>query len=281
MRATRRKRSSIPALPPLDLSTNAIVLSGRSGELHADLAVRQTAEMHWRDLAMPLEGDGIRHVFELTVEAYSLEDPLGERLSEEDIIPQELGDYAIPERPDVVTPERLRVGQLEVDEFPVHMVTTSYFSLLDGIGEEGDVLAGLIDEVTNENSDIYVECALLDGSFIWPRTLAIHPKLQGRGLGIRLLAHALYAMHRSAGDLAAFGVETVASSFGDPKRKLTPSMLAGYKRYYGRIGFIPWDGDEHVVYLPLGLKGMPVRGIGGLSSPSVLKSGEPELSSEK
>lgn len=140
------------------------------------------------------------------------------------------------------SPGEIWLAYLEVAELPSHIVNQASF-WADACDMMGDTLRWGIDIVDNisEGFDVWHEQALVEGALIWPRVLGVHPRARGQDLGIRLLAHALWALHRSSDDVAILEAAAISTYFdGKAKVEQTPASFRALCRYYGRLGFRRW-----------------------------------------
>lgn len=257
-------RKSKPAPSLIDLSTDVrAVLDELAPGAHVDLGVEHEATTYYMRFGAH-EGEGLKHRLRAVIPYYHLH-----RASPMDPpdLTTVLAPYAIRHNPDILNDERLVVAQLEIEEYPAHFYERQDWRYITDVDSEGDELGNMLDELIDEDRDYTDGFSLNEGAFLWPRTLAVHPKLRGQGLGVRLLAHGLWALHRSVGDVAGFAVGRIQSCF-DTKR-WTWNGRGGKSRmfrYYGQIGFRRWKRTD-LVYLILGERGIRVNGLGGLSNP--------------
>jgi len=131
------------------------------------------------------------------------------------------------------------LATLEVEEFRAAFrweLGWSWSAWLDAIdgetAEVGEIADWLIDEADGTGS-----FRLIDGSLYYLRRLGVHHAARGQQLGARLIAHALWTLHRSDGDVAVLLVRPTQSIFDETDPPCDADSTLRLARYYGRMGF--------------------------------------------
>ena len=187
---------------------------------------------------------------------------------------------SLPHVPEVLDRDRLLVARLEVAEHREIICQTlcggSWFEYLDAIGDDGGTLmTGIVVDLAGYDKPIDEDRdgmpPLIEGSLFWFRSLGLHPAFRGQNIGARLLAHALFHLHRCEFDLAvleAFPMKTIFDS------KVPPRTVAAVRKlvsYYEWVGFKRSRPEERIrcravpMHSYFGSLGLPVRGFPGFS----------------
>lgn len=255
-------------LPPVDLRTEEVTLwrgSDRERVIHPRIIHNSHSEWDYGAQVEHLpDAGGISHEFELVVER-AFEYP---EVTEREWLDGNV-DLALDQMPSAVTPDRILLARLQLEEFPVHIGDQcGWYDWFDGAGDERmlEVLNTLQDgDVRN------ADFALYDGALIWLKELGVHPAARGQQVGLRLMGHALWQLHRTSSDVAVLQVGRIGTPFDKMPDELAPGTMTGLVRYYQRLGFKPWKArqnpEQHpglIMYLPLS-QGLRARGAGELT----------------
>lgn len=139
----------------------------------------------------------------------------------------------------------LVVARMGIEEFPVmryHDLRQRWGVWLDAI--DGDAAsAGFVADQLRAGEDSF---ALLDGSLLFVRGVSVHPALQGQQIGARLIAHALWALHRAGGDVAVLLAKPTENLFTGEAPRCGVRDIQRLVRYYERMGFERSHPEERV-----------------------------------
>jgi len=283
---SRRKRRALE-LPGPEIR---LTLPG-VGEIDVEPDVEHTARTRWMGFADADECMAItEHVFDCFVERYRLEGDLPGLERSDSGLPRATGGeqwraymqpFMLAHHPEGLNDEHLHIARLEVRECPRivcdALADGDWLRWLDAVGDDGRTgIAELVGEFTSEdneqNEELGLEFPLLDGSLFWLRQLGVHPAFRGQRIGARLMAHAMWALHRAVGDLAVLEAHPTKTVFdAEEPTGTTVDTIARLVAYYERVGFLrsrPGQpiGDRAVaMHVQFGAKGLPVRGLPGLS----------------
>lgn len=132
------------------------------------------------------------------------------------------------------------VGRIELEEHPritKWRLQMSWGDWLRAIDSESALLGDILDSLEDSVSPT-VSIEPYQGSLFHIRRVAVHPAFQGQAVGRRLIAHALWTMHRGIGDVAMIPVLPTANPLGvDEKPDQSPAAIRQLSRYYQRMGF--------------------------------------------
>jgi GNAT superfamily N-acetyltransferase len=167
----------------------------------------------------------------------------------------------------------LWLAYLDVDELPAHMVAPdgNWAPIISALGERVADAYPIVDAIRHGAVPGF-GVPLIFGSLFIPQLLAVHPVARGQDLGLRLLAHALWALHRADGDVAIIQAMPAANLFEAKRPARPPESYARLVRYYSRIGFMRWRPRRRphspggsVMVLPLGERGVTAQHESGVS----------------
>lgn len=234
-----RRRAKVPIGVEHRTRSNLTALFGFLGAVESGGPIEHTFEMYVTDDVVT----GLSKRAYAAIEALAAHAPVG----------AELPSPPDPER----IPLLLLLARLTVGEYPeawVGLGGRNWYDAFDGA--ELEVLAEFMEVV--EEAEAGGSMALIDGSAFVYRYLHVHPAVRGQDVGLRLLTHAVLALHRSVGDVSLLVVNPVRSLWEwGPKlphemepRRCTPEAVQALVRYYGRAGFECCRRDEDARLYP-------------------------------
>lgn len=229
---------------------------------------------------------GITHHFRVVVDAEDLWQERPALFWSDDVEPRQrprdyarrwrelVAPYAISGARPPLRRGRLVLAELRLDEAPAivrEAARVSWFDWLDSIDSECAAIGGVVDRLLEEGS-LSGESVLCTGSLLIPRRLGVHPLVRGEALGAKLLAHALWVLSRSTGDLAVLTALPARTRFEPKEPPRTAAAIQGLVRYYERLGFERSEpeqpirkGTPVIMHRWVGGQGLPVLGLPGLT----------------
>lgn len=166
--------------------------------------------------------------------------------------------------------EWVRIASAQIDEFPARFswdLKTSWFNWLDSMDGDLAVVGELADELMEHDGSL----ALICGSLLYLRSVDVHPAFRGQQIGARLVAHALWSLSRSTGDVAALLAKPVRSEFREGEPDCSAAAIRRLAGYYRRMGFERSrprerfrDNGAVLMHARIGEFTLPFRGLGGM-----------------
>lgn len=166
--------------------------------------------------------------------------------------------------------EWVRIASAQVDEFPARFqwdLNTSWFDWLDSMDGDVAVVGEFADEL-RERDDCM---ALLSGSLLYVRNIDVHPAFSGQQIGARLVAHSLWSLSRSDGDVAMLLAKPMKGRFREGEPDCSAAAIRRLARYYRRMGFERSHPGERfgkdravLMHALVGEFTLPFRGLGGM-----------------
>lgn len=173
-----------------------------------------------------------------------------------DRIRAHLPTFAVAHGPTIQRGGRLLIGHLRITPYPERVrqqLGESWFNWLDSRNGDAAQVGECADRIVEDLDGVGIG-ALLDGSLLHCESLEVHPAFAGQDIGLRLLAHGLWAVGRSVYDVAILSAAPIVSRFasydGDESRPATngPRALRApvarreaavqrLVRHYARLGF--------------------------------------------
>lgn len=209
-----------------------------------------------------------RELFDIEIGAKDEDDATADRRWESLLaaypVPAPRAD-ALPCMPRAASEEEIRIAYLTIGELPVHMAAPGddWWEILDALGDTLRDVSEIIEALRNDDARGVGSGALLSGALIWPRLLGVHPRARGQRIGLQLLAHGLWALHRSTCDLAVLEAAAVRTEFDADEPEQSPESFRALCRHYARLGFKRWHARRKahvrggsIMLLELGDRGM-------------------------
>ena len=166
--------------------------------------------------------------------------------------------------------EWVRIASAQIDEFPARFswdLNTSWFNWLDSMDADLAVVGELADELMEHDDSL----ALICGSLLYLRSVDVHPAFRGQQVGARLVAHALWSLSRSTGDVATLLAKPVRSEFREREPDCSAAAIRRLAGYYRRMGFERSrprerfrDNGAVLMHARIGEFTLPFRGLGGM-----------------
>lgn len=182
----------------------------------------------------------------------------------------ELKPLVVPSLEEAYQKGEFVVAILQVEEFPSTVAFDfrgTWFDWLDAIDGDLAIVGELADGLRDDEDDLSM--ALLSGSLFYPRALSVHPAFSGQRIGLRLLAHTLWALHRAEGDTAILLAKPMSNHFAPGEPKTGATEIRRLAKHYERIGFRRVPGHGRVksgqpvpMILRFGEERIPVTGLG-------------------
>jgi GNAT superfamily N-acetyltransferase len=167
--------------------------------------------------------------------------------------------------------EAVLAAYLVVDELPARFrreLNTTWAEWLDSMDGE----LGIVGEFADELADRPDTKALQEGSLFYLREVDVHPLFAGQCVGARLIAHAMWTVCRSAGDVAALLARPKRGRFREFEPEGRHISRQGLVKYYERIGFAraepggPGSDDCELMFALIGARPLNFAGIGALGA---------------
>jgi GNAT superfamily N-acetyltransferase len=132
------------------------------------------------------------------------------------------------------------VARLEIEEHPRitrWRLGLSWGEWLRAIDRDSALVGDVLDQLEPEDAG-ESPMPTKGGSLFHIRSVAVHPTFMGQAIRRRLIAHTLWTMHRSRGDVAVILVLPHPNPLGDdPRPDQSVAAIRSLTRYYQRIGF--------------------------------------------
>ena len=166
--------------------------------------------------------------------------------------------------------EWVRIATVQIDEFPARFCSdlrTSWFNWLDSMDSD----LAFVGELADELMEVEDSVALISGSLLYVRAVDVHPAFAGQQIGARLVAHSLWSLSRSTGDVAVLLATPVQSEFRDGEPDCSAAAIRRLADYYRRMGFERSrqrerfrDDGAVLMHARIGEFTLPFRGLGDL-----------------
>ncbi|MDB4893579.1 MAG: hypothetical protein JWL61_5434 [Gemmatimonadetes bacterium] len=239
--------SSLPGRPPKRhrvVLNQYITLRFDDGiECAVTPSVIQTTSVEWGGLgdAEIISDDSVMHRFDVVVHRDIVEDRTDATWqSMRDAYPVKASDSRDEGFRD--NADEIWLAHLSIAEIPSHIVeqTSSWADTCDMLGDTLRWGMDIVESIADNVGRPYGQ-ALVEGALLWPQRLGVHPRARGQDIGIKLLAHALWALHRSRSDVAILEAAATTTYFDQVEKiEQTPESFRALCRYYGRLGFRRW-----------------------------------------
>lgn len=185
-----------------------------------------TLERGFADLESLYDAPPISHEIDVAVSRYPLE-------SADEAAWTRLAALFKVERSEA--DEWVTIASTQVDEFPARFywdLKTTWYDWLDPMDGDLAVVGEFADEMMEREDSM----GLLSGSLFYIRNVEVHPAFSGQQIGARLVAHALWSLSRSDGDVAMLLARPMTGRFHPGK----PDCSAAIHPPVGRL--LPQDG---------------------------------------
>jgi GNAT superfamily N-acetyltransferase len=166
--------------------------------------------------------------------------------------------------------EWVTIASAQVDEFPARFrwdLNTTWFDWLDSVDDDVAVVGEFADLLTERDDCM----ALLSGSLLYVRLADVHPAFTGQQIGARLVAHSLWSLSRSDGDVAMLLAKPMKGRFREEKPDCSAAAIRRLAGYYRRMGFErSYPGERFakdravLMHALIGEFTLPFRGLGGM-----------------
>jgi GNAT superfamily N-acetyltransferase len=166
--------------------------------------------------------------------------------------------------------EWVTIASAQVDELPARFrwdLNTTWFDWLDSMDDDLAVVGEFADDLTERDDCM----ALLSGSLLYVRKVEVHPAFYGQQIGARLVAHSLWSLSRSDGDVAMLLAKPMKGRFHPEKPDCSAAAIRRLAGYYRRMGFVRSrprerfrDDGPVLMHALIGEFTLPFRGLGGM-----------------
>jgi GNAT superfamily N-acetyltransferase len=256
----------------LRVGGTTIRLPGKDG-LEVCPAITHTCQQRYAGFAdvESLASEGISHEIAVLVTKDELADALHDRHRSRDDSDRAwaaLEPYVAEHGRTSYERGELTIARMNVEEFPVARqrdLREGWFYWLDAIDGDTAVAGEVADRLVDDEGTF----ALLDGSLFYIRGVSVHPAFQGQQIGARLVAHGLWALHRSTGDVAILLAKPSKNAFTGEESRCGVRDIRRLARYYERMGFERSAPEERIragepvtMHLLLGEFRLPFQSLG-------------------